>query len=136
MRCSWSSAAAFGLVACVSTTTTRIFVPSPQNPSYRPNQAAPVLSEYLRLQCPAFRQAKLPDTGTVRFSVDVDTAGVAQRAELRAGSGDKLMDDVFGTVAAQLTFPRDSVPRRAKQRVEPVLIHYQCRGDSASVVVR
>jgi hypothetical protein len=122
------------LLAC-TTTTTRYFIPSKQNPVYRPAQAAPVLTEYLRLQCPAFRKASLPDSGVVRFSVSVDTSGFASRAELRQGSGDEIIDDVFGTVAAQLIFPRDS-SRRSRERIEPVLMHYACRGDSASVVVR
>ncbi len=121
------------LGACV-TTTTRIFLPSTQNPIYRPKQAEPVLAEYLRLQCPAFRTAKKPDSGEVRFAVDVDSAGFARRAELKVGSGDQLVDEVFGTIAAQLSFPGDSITRRG--RTQPVVMQFACRGDSASVVVR
>jgi len=122
------------LVACV-TTTTRFFVPSTQNPIYRPEQATPVLAEYVRLQCPAFRQAARPDSGQVRLAIDVDTAGFATRAELTKSSGDKLLDDVFGTVGAQLVFPRDTVGPR-KPRRENVVMDFRCSGDSALVRIR
>ncbi|MGQ0646824.1 MAG: hypothetical protein ACT4P7_04595 [Gemmatimonadaceae bacterium] len=121
------------LSGCV-TTSTREFLPSRQNPIYRPDQATPVLAEYLRLQCPAFRQTNKPDSGNVRFRVTVDTSGFASRAELTRGSGDKLVDEIFGTVAAQLIFPRDSVRRRS--RFETVTMNFRCAGDSASVRVR
>lgn len=122
------------LVACV-TTTTRFFVPSPQNPIYRSQQAVPVLTQYVRLQCPAFREAQKPDSGEVRLMVDVDTLGFATRAEMTRGSGDKLLDDVFGTVAAQLAFPRDST-RRSNRRRESVTMNFRCIGDSAVVSIR
>lgn len=129
-------AAVFALVlaSCV-TTTTRYFMPSRQNPIYRPEQATPVLAEYVRLQCPAFRQAARPDSGHVRLVVDVDTSGFATRAELTEASGDKLLDDVFGTVAAQLVFPRDST-RRVRPRRENVVMNFRCSGDSALVHIR
>jgi TonB family protein len=129
-----SAAVALVLVACVSTTT-RYFVPSTQNPIYRPEQATPVLSEYVRLQCPAFRQASRPDSGRVSLTVDVDTSGFATRAELTKSSGDKLLDDVFGTVAAQLVFPRDTIGPR-KPRREYVVMDFRCSGDSAQVRIR
>jgi hypothetical protein len=116
-------------------TTTRIFLPSPQNPVYQPAQAEPVLAEYLRLQCPAFRKAARPDSGIVQFSVGVSPTGQATRAELVTGSGDQLVDEVFGTIAAQLRFEVDSAgPRR--ERVRPLKMHYRCDGDGASVQVR
>lgn len=132
----WSSCRAVGVVigaACVATTT-RIFMPSPQNPVYRPAQAEPVLAQYLHLQCPAFKKAALPDTGVVHFSVSLDTMGKATRAELLVGSGDQLVDEVFGTIAAQLTLPVDSTRRRARE--VPVRMAFSCQGDSATVKVR
>lgn len=124
---------AIAWAACVQTTT-RAFLPSPQNPVYSPTQAQPVLGEYLRLQCPAFRQAQRPDTGIVRFIVSLDSAGTATRAELAKASGDQLVDEVFGTVAAQLRLPIDST--RARSRRETVDMHYRCAGDSAFVTIR
>lgn len=128
------AAAALVVAACV-TTTTRYFVPSTQNPIYRPEQATPVLAEYVRLQCPAFREAARPDSGQVRLLVDVDTLGFATRAELTRSSGDKLLDGVFGTVGAQLVFPRDSVQRRRPRR-QSVVMDFRCLGDSAVVRIR
>lgn len=136
MRCSWSKSLvpAVALAACV-TTTTRLFLPSPQNPIYRPPQAEPVLAEYVRLQCPAFRKAGRPDSGVVRLLVSLDSAGFARQAELRSSSGDQLVDEVFGTVAAQLSLA-DSTGPRVPPRQQPVEIHFRCLGDSARVTVR
>ncbi|MBC7897275.1 MAG: hypothetical protein H7066_17795 [Cytophagaceae bacterium] len=122
-----------GVVACVQSTT-RIFLPSPQNPSYSLEQANPVLAEYLRLQCPAFQKASKPDTGVVRFTVSLDSTGAATRAELEKASGDQLVDEVFGTIAAQLRFAPDSA--RARMRRETVNMHYRCAGDSAFVTIK
>lgn len=121
------------MAACVQSTT-RIFLPSPQNPTYTTTQANPVLAEYLRLQCPAFQKASRPDTGVVRFLVSLDSAGAATRAELEKASGDQLVDEVFGTVAAQLRFTPDS--SRARGRRETVNMHYRCAGDSAFVTIK
>ena len=126
--------AALLLGACVSTTT-RFFIPSPQNPRYRLEQAPPVLADYVRLQCPAFREAARPDSGQVRLTVDVDSSGTATRAELTKESGDRLLDGVFGTVAAQLIFPGDST-RRTRPRRENVVMDFRCIGDSAVVNIR
>jgi hypothetical protein len=108
-------------------------MPSSQNPIYRPGQAVPVLTEYVRLQCPAFRRAAKPDSGSAQFSVEVDTLGFAIRSQLERSSGDELLDGVFGTVTAQLTFPREVTRRRLRR--ERVRIDFRCLGDSAVVRV-
>jgi hypothetical protein len=119
---------ALALAAGCVTTTTRAFLPSPQNPIYTVAKAEPVLSEYLRLQCAPLRKAQRPDSGTARFVVDIDTLGFATRAELARGTGDETLDGVFGTVAAQLTFERTRAVRR-----ERVDMRYRCDGEDARV---
>jgi hypothetical protein len=141
MRCSScerraaAGAAVLVLAACV-TTTTRSFLPSPQNPRYTAATAAPVLAEYVRVQCAALRQAQRADSGTARFAVDTDTAGLATRAELVRGTGDETLDGVFGTVAAQLTVPRDATQAPAPVRRLPVEVTWRCEGERAVVNVR
>jgi len=117
-------------LGCV-TVTTRAFLPSPQNPIYTPTKAEPVLAEYVRLQCDALRKAQRPDSGTAQFVLDVDTLGLTTRAELAHGTGDDMLDGVFGTVAAQLSL--DAAPANRRQRLA---ILYQCTGTDAHVVVR
>jgi hypothetical protein len=119
------------LVAACVTTTTRAWLPSPQNPTYDTKTAEPVLTEYLRLQCGALRKAQRTDSGTAKFVVDVDTSGSATRATLLRATPDSLLDGVFGTVTAQLTFAHSPKARR-----EPVDILYHCDGDVAHVSVR
>jgi len=130
-----AAAAALVLAACV-TTSTRSFLPSPENPHYTAATAAPVLAEYVRLQCAGFRRAQRADSGTARFAVDADSAGIATVAELVRGTGDETLDGVFGTVAAQLTLPRDSTRASAAVRRLPVDIAWRCEGDRAAVQVR
>lgn len=118
--------------ACV-TKTTRFFLPSPANPTYTSRQAEETLSQYVRLQCAPRAEAQRPDSGSAAFVVEVDSAGAATRAELRRSSQDEVLDGIFGTVAAQLTFARDSAARRASK--EPVSVDFRCAGDSATVHV-
>ena len=137
MRWSFSSVTATAtlavaaVAACV-TTTARYFLPSPQNPVFTLTQAEPVLANYLRIQCDVLRKAQVPDSGTARFIVEVDTAGFARRAELRKTTRDETLDGLFGTVAAQLMFP--PTPAR-KASLPEVRMSYRCTGDSASVHV-
>lgn len=128
------SAAPGLLTACV-TTTTRYFISTPQNPVFRREQAVPVLTEYVRVQCPVLREASRPDSGQARLAIDVDTAGFATRAELTKESGDRLLDGVIGTVGAQLVFPKDTT-RRTRPRRENVVVDFRCIGDSAVVHIR
>jgi hypothetical protein len=98
---------------------------------YQLGQAETVLSEYVRLQCPTLRSAAKADSGRTRFVVSVDSMGFVSRAEMLQGTGDDLLDGVFGTVAAQLTFPIDSQHGRIWR--ERVAWDFQCIGDSAKV---
>lgn len=132
MRWPSSSAAAVVLAACVTTSTT-YFVRSPQNPTYTLAQAEPVLAQYVRVQCPARAGAQLPDSGNARFVVEVDSSGKATRAQLRASSGDGVLDGVLGTIAAQLVFPPDGDPSASRER--QLAVDFRCDADSALVVV-
>jgi hypothetical protein len=121
-----------GTAACV-TTTTRWFLRSEGNPLYTPTQAEPVVADYLRLQCPAMQARQLPDTGSARLVIDVDSGGVATRAQLVGSAGDELLDGILGTVGAQLRFPVDST--RRSTRVERLRVTWRCAGDSTAVHV-
>ncbi|MEO6446875.1 MAG: hypothetical protein ABIZ91_08005 [Gemmatimonadaceae bacterium] len=111
-------------------TTTRSFVPSPENPVYTLAQAEVVLAEYVRLQCAPRREAQQPDSGSATFAVEFDTLGVATAADLQQSTRDEMLDGIFGTVAAQLTVP--PAPQRHRDRVE---MRFRCDGDSATVRV-
>lgn len=134
MRWSSSRLGALALVmACVSTTT-RFFLPSPQNPVYTPPQAEQVLATYVRLQCEPLRKAQKPDSGSVRFVIDFDTLGLATKAELQRSTGDDMVDGIFGTVAAQLSVVGSMSGAQAARR-ERVAMRFRCAGDSVTVGV-
>lgn len=128
MRWPFSRLGALALgVACVSTTT-RYFLPSPQNPVYTLPQGESVLAEYVRLQCAPLRAAQKPDSGSARFALKVDSSGHTTKAELQQSTNDDMLDGIFGTVAAQLALPPASAPRR-----ESLEVRFRCLGDSATV---
>ncbi len=98
---------------------------------YKLGQAEVVLTDYVRLACPGLREAAKPDSGQTRFLVSVDSMGFVSRAEMLRGTGDDLLDGIFGTVAAQLTFSVDSKHSRIWR--ERVAWDFRCIGDSATV---
>lgn len=135
MRCSSSRAVLFLLfTACVSSST-RYFLPSPQNPTYSLESATPVLREYVRLQCPALRQKERADSGAIGALVEMDSSGKATRARLEGTTGDEVLDGVIGTVVAQLLMARaaSAMSAAAVPSSERVRIDYRCAGDSAVV---
>ena len=88
-------------VACVRTVT-RYYLPDAHNPRFDTDGATQALDQYLRVQCPDRIAAKKSESGEVRITILTDTSGSVTRAELVQGSGDELLDGLFGTVAAQL----------------------------------
>jgi len=92
---------AASLAACVHTVT-RYYLPDAHNPRFDTDGATQVLEEYLRVQCPDRLAAKKSESGDLRLTIRIDTSGAVTRAELVSGSGDELLDGLFGTVAAQL----------------------------------
>lgn len=121
------------LLACVTTRTVS-YLPSPKNPNYTPRQAETALRDFVRLQCAPRKAAQRPDTGSGAYLVEIDTSGLASRAELRRSTNDEMLDGLFGTVAAQLTFANDSAHRALVQARRTTLgVTFHCMGDSAAV---
>src|SRR5918993_2236738 len=89
------------LMACVSTVT-RYYLPDAKNPRFDTEQAARMLDQYVRVQCPERLAAKKPESGAASLTILTDTGGAVTRAELASTSGDEVLDGVFGTIAAQL----------------------------------
>jgi len=81
---------------------TRYYLPDAHNPRFDTDGATQALDQYLRVQCPDRIAAKKSESGEVRLTILTDTSGSVTRAELVQGSGDELLDGLFGTVAAQL----------------------------------
>jgi TonB family protein len=88
-------------IGCVSTVT-RYYLPDTRNPRFDTDGATQTLDQYLRVQCPDRIAAKKSESGEVRITILTDTTGSVTRAELVKGTGDDVLDGLFGTVAAQL----------------------------------
>ena len=99
--CKSGLAVLLATVACVRTVT-RYYLPDAHNPRFDTDGATQALDQYLRVQCPDRIAAKKSESGEVRLTILTDTSGSVTRAELVQGSGDELLDGLFGTVAAQL----------------------------------
>jgi hypothetical protein len=56
----------------------------------------------LAVECPRVVHGKNTVFATTDIMLDVDSTGVVQRSEIERGSGDATLDDVFGSLAAQL----------------------------------
>src|SRR5688572_3768876 len=89
------------VMACVSTVT-RYYLPDAKNPRFDTEQAARMLDQYVRVQCPERLAAKKPESGAASLTILTDTGGAVTRAELASTSGDETLDGVFGTITAQL----------------------------------
>jgi TonB family protein len=88
-------------IGCVSTVT-RYYLPDTRNPRFDTDGATQTLDQYMRVQCPDRIAAKKSESGEVRITILTDTTGSVTRAELVKGTGDDVLDGLFGTVAAQL----------------------------------
>jgi len=99
--CKSGLAVLLATVACVRTVT-RYYLPDAHNPRFDTDGATQALDQYLRVQCPDRIAAKKSESGEVRLTILTDTSGSVTRAELVQGSGDEMLDGLFGTVAAQL----------------------------------
>ncbi len=126
MRWSCCSLLLLALAACTQRVS-RHWVPSPNNPRWSAERATEVLEGYLRVQCPALREARKPDTGETMVTVAVDTAGLVTRAELEGSTGDETVDGLFGTIAAQLQLERGTPPERKLR------MGYSCAASGAAV---
>ena len=99
--CKCGLAVLLAAVACVQTVT-RYYLPDANNPRFDTDRATQMLDQYLRVQCPDRIAAKKSESGEILITILTDTSGSVTRAELVRGSGDEMLDGLFGTVAAQL----------------------------------
>lgn len=135
MATRWSLSKALGmtalLAACVSTVT-HYYVPDAHNPQFDFAGATATLDRYVRVQCPAL---VAPQLGVAYATIQVDTRGAVTRAEVTRSTMDKVLDDLFGTVVAQLKV--DSLRADGRQTVTRHLAFvYNCAPDAIRADLR
>jgi hypothetical protein len=89
------------LTACVLGTT-RYYTPRAAQARISLEEMRSRADAILAVECPRVVHGKNNVFATTDIMLDVDSTGAAQRAEIERGSGDALLDDVFGSLAAQL----------------------------------
>lgn len=93
-------------VAVISTgcvlNTTRFYVPTTGDRRITLDQMRSIADVMLPIECPRVVHGKNSVFATTDITLDVDSVGSVQRAEIERGSGDAALDDVFGALAARL----------------------------------
>jgi hypothetical protein len=135
------------LTACVLGTT-RYYTPRASQARISLEEMRSRADAILAVECPRVVHGKNSVFATTDIMLDVDSTGAAQRAEIERGSGDAALDDVFGSLAAQLqlqppTAQRPSaVAAAATQSDQPqpapverrrLTVSYACASDAGSV---
>jgi hypothetical protein len=109
-------------VSCVKKVT-RYYVPSPGNPTFSVDEAGNALLPFVRIHCGEADRIKQKATGEAKIELLVGPDGRTTRAELKSGTGNDALDGLFGTFAAQLTFPPPSHQRELTRTVQ---MQYAC----------
>jgi hypothetical protein len=89
------------LTACVLGTT-RYYTPRAARARISLEELRSRADAIVAVECPRVVHGKNTVFATTDIMLDVDSTGAAQRAEIERGSGDAVLDDVFGSLAAQL----------------------------------
>jgi hypothetical protein len=142
------------LTACVLGTT-RYYSPAPSQGRISLVELRTRADAILAVECPRVVHGRNTVFAATSMSLDVDSAGGVQRAELLRGSGDAALDDVFGALAAQLQLgaheQRPASPAAAAaaaQQNQPqpapmpaplerrtLTVSYACASDAASIAL-
>ncbi|HEU6451917.1 MAG TPA: hypothetical protein VFT57_10885 [Gemmatimonadaceae bacterium] len=89
------------LTACVLGTT-RYYTPRAAQARISLEDMRSRADAILAVECPRVVHGKNTVFATTDIMLDVDSTGVVQRSEIERGSGDAALDDVFGSLGAQL----------------------------------
>ncbi|HEU4585941.1 MAG TPA: hypothetical protein VFR95_09335 [Gemmatimonadaceae bacterium] len=140
------------LTACVLGTT-RYYTPRPAQARISLEEMRSRADAILTVECPRVVHGKNTVFATTDIMLDVDSTGMVQRAEIESGSGDAILDDVFGSLAAQLQLQPPATRRPStvaaaaqsdQQQPAPLptpldrrrlTVSYACASDAGSVTL-
>jgi hypothetical protein len=157
MRWLLSSATTLLLISmgCVLKTT-RFYTPAAAEARIGLDEMRARANMMLPIECPRVVHGSNSVFATADIALDIDSSGVVQRAQIEHGSGDQVLDDVLGALAAQLSLDAkdaqqasSSQPPPAATRsttVEPgppaplerrrLIVAYSCAPDAGTIALR
>lgn len=137
------------MTACVMRTT-RFYTPLATEARISLDEMRSRADAMLPTECPRVVHGNNSVYAAADIALEVDSTGAVQRAEIEHGSGDAMLDDVFGALAAQLQLrppsprPAAAVDRPPEQ--EPAVpaplekrrlkVSYACASNAGSVAVQ
>ena len=126
-RASWGALPLVALLAlpaagCV-TRTSRLYLPSEGQPRLSADDVRDRGDTFLRAECPRLMGSKSSAAGSANYALLVGADGGVREARVERTSGDERIDEIFGALAAQLTFP---APQPASSTTAGVTIGYSC----------
>ncbi len=143
------------LTACVLGTTRYYTPPVPARARISLVELRTRADAILAVECPRVVHGRNTVFAATWLALDVDSTGAVQRAELERGSGDAMLDDVFGSLAAQLQLrspqrrrPSPAAAAAAAQQDQPqpapipaplerrrLTVSYACASDAGSIAL-
>ena len=154
---SYSRLVAISLLTACVLGTTRYYTPRPEQARITLEELRARADAILAVECPRVVHGKNSVFATTELTVDTDSTGAVQRVELERGSGDATLDDVFGSLAAELQLrPRPPAARRLPAAAEAatrseqprpaplpapldqhrLIVSYACASDAGSVALQ
>jgi hypothetical protein len=146
---SYSRIVAISLMSACVLGTTRFYTPRAAGARFDLAEMRSRASVMLPIACPRVVHERNAVFAATDISLDVDSTGAVQRAEIAHGSGDASLDDLFGALAAQLqlqpspprpaptgTLPADPPPSPAPLERRHLAVSYACASDAGTVAVQ
>lgn len=151
---SYSRVVAISLLTACVLSTTRYYTPRAARARISLDELRSRANDVLAVECPRVVHGRNTVVATTDIMLDVDSTGAVQRAEIERGSGDAVLDDVFGSLAAQLQLQPATTQRpsalaaAAAQSDQPqpaplpapldrrrLTVSYACASDAGSVAL-
>lgn len=148
---SYSRMVAISLLTACVLGTTRYYTPRTAQARITLEDMRARADAMLSVECPRVVHGKNSVFAATDIMIDVDSTGGVQRAEIERGSGDGMLDEVFGALAAQLQLQPPPVRRSspiaaAAQSDRPpplpappdrrrLTVSYACASDAGSVAL-
>ncbi|HJU87872.1 MAG TPA: energy transducer TonB [Gemmatimonadaceae bacterium] len=89
----------------------------------------------LRKECPRLLNGGTTATGEALITVEVDANGVVHRARVDQSSGDRAVDDLFGTLATRMRL-QPATAAESPTAQGAVAIGYSCAPNTAIATIR
>ena len=152
---SYSRMVAISLLTACVLGTTRFYTPRAARARITLEEMRRRADAILPVECPRVVHGKNSVFAATDIVMDVDSTGAVQRAEIERGSGDAVLDDIFGALAAQLQLqppaarrPSAAAAAEAAQSDQPqpaplpapldrrrLSVSYACASDAGSVAL-